>query len=111
LRLPPVVDHRHAELLLRPVQRVGIAPLAGEEEGAESAQIVAPHVLPSGIVALDGADRRGRREEYAHPVLRDHPPERARIRGADGLPSYSTVVLPLKSGPYTMYEWPTAQPR
>ena len=27
-----------------------------------------------------------------------------------GLPSYSTVVQPLMSGPYTMYECPTTQP-
>src|SRR5439155_18572528 len=60
--LPPVVDHGHAELLLRPVERVGIAALAGEEERAERARIVAAHVLPGGIVALDGAYRRGRGE-------------------------------------------------
>src|SRR3989442_7294698 len=56
LRLPPVVDDGNAELLLRPVERVGIAALAGEEERPEASEIVAPHVLAPGIVALDGAD-------------------------------------------------------
>src|SRR2546422_6689249 len=35
--------------------------------------------------SLDGADRRGSREEYADAVLRDHPPEGAGIGRADRL--------------------------
>src|SRR5205823_2257855 len=54
LRLPPVVDHRNAELPLRPVQRVRVAALASEEKSAEGAQVVAPDVLAGGIVAPDG---------------------------------------------------------
>src|SRR5437660_338001 len=34
LGLPPVVDHRHAQLRLGPVERLRVAPLAGEEERA-----------------------------------------------------------------------------
>ena len=36
LRLPPVVDDRHAELRLGPEQRVGVAALAGKEQGAKA---------------------------------------------------------------------------
>jgi len=35
-----VVDHRHAEPLFRPVQGVGIAALAREEQRAEVAEVV-----------------------------------------------------------------------
>jgi hypothetical protein len=30
--------------------------------------------------------------------------------GVSGVPSYITLVAPLASGPYTMYEWPVTQP-
>ena len=48
-------------------------------------EVVAADVLAVGIVALDGAERGRRGEEGAHAVLRDDPPERARVRRADRL--------------------------
>ena len=45
-----MVDHRHAELLLRPAQRLGVAALAGEEERAETGQVVAPDVASFGVL-------------------------------------------------------------
>ena len=43
----------------------------------------APDSAPSGSSFLDRPDRRRRGEQRLHPVLGDHPPERARIRCAD----------------------------
>src|SRR3989441_8118087 len=77
---------------------VGIAALAGEEERPEPSEIVAPHVLPGRIVALDGADRRGSREEYADAVLRDHPPEGAGIGRADRLALVQHRGVPIEQG-------------
>ena len=86
LRLPPVIDDRDAQLLLRPEERVGIAALAGEEERAQLRQIVSLDVLAAGVVALDRPEGRGRGEERAHLVLRTDAPEGARIGRPDRLP-------------------------
>jgi hypothetical protein len=32
------------------------------------------------------------------------------LSGKSGVPSYRTPVVPLVSGPNTMYEWPVTQP-
>src|SRR5689334_311009 len=85
LGLPPVVDHRHLELLLRPFDRRRIGTLAGEKERAELREIVAADELALGILALDRAERGGRREHDADAVLRDDAPEGTGIGRADGL--------------------------
>src|SRR5579875_2632543 len=54
--LPPMVDNGHAEPALRPLQRIGIAAFAGEEERAEFRDIVLADELTVGIVALDGTE-------------------------------------------------------
>jgi len=84
-RLPPVVDHRDAQLLLRPTERLWIAALPREEECAEVDQVVAVDVLPFRILLADGAESCRGGEERADPVVRDHPPEGARIGCADRL--------------------------
>ena len=63
LGLPPVVDHRHAELLLGPAQRLRIAALAREEERPESREVVVGDQLAVGILLPDRAERRRRGEE------------------------------------------------
>ncbi len=85
LGLPPVVDHRHPELVLRPVQRVGVAPLAREKQGAQRRQVVFADQRALGILLADRAERGRRREQRDHAVLGDHAPERARVGGADRL--------------------------
>ncbi len=84
-RLPPVIDHGHVEPILGPVERVGVAALAGEEQGAESREVVLRHVRPSRVFLLDRAKRRRRREERVHAVVGDDAPERAGIRRAHRL--------------------------
>src|SRR5229473_2931572 len=74
-----------AEPLLRPVQRVRVAALAGEEQRAQAREVVLPDVLAAWIVALDGAEGGGRGEEGVHPVLRADAPERARVGRAHRL--------------------------
>ena len=85
LRLPPVVDDRDTEARFRPVQRVGIAALAREEQRAEAAEVVGGNVAALRILLLDRAERGGRREQHVHAVLGDEPPEGAGVRRADGL--------------------------
>src|SRR6185369_5296970 len=84
-RLPPVIDHGHAELSLRPGQRVRIATLASQKQRAEVFQIVLPEILARVIFAFDGAKSCRRGEKHADTMLRDHAPECARIRCADRL--------------------------
>ncbi len=83
----------------RDVRRRG---LNGAWECSRGPQIVAPHVLPRGIVALDGAIAVG---TVKNTLTRCCEITRQHASGSDvptGLPSYSTVVLPLKSGSYTI---------
>ena len=47
LGLPPVIDDRHAEQLLRPLDGRRIAALAGQEQGAKLRQVVVPQQLAS----------------------------------------------------------------
>ena len=85
LGLPPVVDHRPLQLRLGPLQRVRIAALAGEEQGAKAGQIVLVDVPAVGVLLLDRPERGRRGEQADHAVLGDHPPERAGIGRADRL--------------------------
>ena len=83
--LPPVIDHRHAQQLLRPFDRRRIATFAGEEQRAELREVVLLQQLTFGVLALDRAEG-GRRGEQRHRlVLGDHAPEGAGIRRADRL--------------------------
>ena len=83
--LPPMVDHRHAQLTLGPGDRVGIGPLARQEQRPQTGKVVAADMLALGVVAAHGADGGRRGEETFHPVFRYHAPEGAGVRGADGL--------------------------
>ena len=78
-----MIDHRHTELLFRPQEGVRITALTCEEERAETAQIVLAHGFAVRIFALDRAKRRRRSKQDLNAMLRDYPPERARIRSAD----------------------------
>src|ERR1041385_3836564 len=84
-RLPPMIDHGHAELSLSPRQRIRITTLAGQKQRAKFSQIVISQVVAGVILALDGTKSCRRSEKCAHTVLRDHAPERTRIRCADWL--------------------------
>ncbi len=85
LGLPPMVDHRHAQLRLGPEQRVGVAALAGEEQGAQRGEIVPADEGPFRVLLLDRAKGGGGGEQHRHLVLGDHSPEGARVRGANRL--------------------------
>src|ERR1043165_6718340 len=85
LPLPPVSDDGHAELPLCPRERVRVATLAGQKQRAKLRQVVTLQILAAIVFTLDGAKRGGRGEEHADLVLRDHAPERSRIRCSDGL--------------------------
>lgn len=62
LGLPPVINHRDAELLLRPAQGVGVAAFAGQEERAVLAQIVVADQTPRRVLLANGAEGRRRGE-------------------------------------------------
>ena len=85
LGLPPVVNHRDAQLVGSPQIGVGIQALAGLEQIAQRRQIVAADVQTVGVLLADGANRGGRAEQHLDAVLGSHPPERTRIGGADRL--------------------------
>ena len=83
--LPPVVDHRHLHMALRPEDGIGVGAFAGQIDGLQVGQVIAADQQPFGIIALDGAQGRGRGEEAAHLMFGDHPPEGPGIRRADRL--------------------------
>ncbi len=85
LGLPPVVHHRDAQAFPRPVVGVRVEPLAGEEQGAQAAHVVAAQVLPARVLLLDGPQRGRRGEQPLDTVLGHHPPERAGVGGAHRL--------------------------
>ena len=85
LGLPPMVDHRHADLLLRPAHRIRVGALAGEEQAAQAGNVVALDQLAVRVFLLDGAERRRRREQHRYLVLGHHPPEGAGIGRAHWL--------------------------
>jgi hypothetical protein len=70
-----VVDDRHLQPLFRPLERLGIATLACEEERAEPRKVVAGDVLAVRILLPNGAKGRRGREQGADAVLLDHAPE------------------------------------
>ena len=83
--LPPVVDDRALEDVLGPGEGVGVAALAGQEQGAVAGHVVLLEELGLGVDALDGAQGGGGGEHDRNPVLADHAPEGAGVGGADGL--------------------------
>ena len=85
LGLPPVVDDGDAEPVGRPLPRVGVQPLTGEEQGAHCRQVVVGGLLAGGVLLLDGPVCRRRREHRNGAVLGDDPEERAGVGGADRL--------------------------
>ncbi len=85
LRLPPVVDHRHAEHPLRPGDRVRIGPLARQKQGVHRRDVVILEERGLRVLLAHGAKGRRRGEEGRDLVLLDHPPEGAGVRRADRL--------------------------
>ncbi len=85
LRLPPVIDDGNAEHGFGPAQRIGVGPLAGQEQRPQTGEIVVLHKHSFGILLANGAEGRRRREEHGDLVLLHHPPEGAGIRRADRL--------------------------
>ena len=85
LGLPPVVDDGHVQHLVEPLVRGRVQPLAGQVQRAQRRDVVLPPQVRVGVLLLDGAERRRRREERGHPVVLDHAPERARVGRAHRL--------------------------
>ena len=61
--LPPMIDDWHLKLFFCPGEGVGIGALAGQEQSAEFREVVFADVLSVGIIPLDRAKCRRRREE------------------------------------------------
>jgi len=94
-----MIDHRDAQLLLGPLERLRIAALAGEKERPQGLR--RPVLLDEfsfGVLAPYGAERRRRREERLHSMLRNDAPEAPASGVPTGLPSYRMVVFPFSSG-------------
>jgi hypothetical protein len=91
-----VVDHGDVQPILRPVERVGIAALAREEECAEPREVVLRHVRPLRVLFLDRAEGRRRGEERIHAVIGDDAPERAGVGRADGFALIEDRRAPLE---------------
>ncbi len=83
--LPPMIDHRHGQVIFGPFDGIGIGAFACQKQRLEAGQVIVADQLALGILALDGADRGGRGEEGLDPMILDHSPEDAGIGGADGL--------------------------
>ena len=67
------------------MQGIRVRPLARQEQGPQAGDVVFLQFLPLRVVALDGAEGGGGGEQGLDLVLGNHPPERARIGGADRL--------------------------
>ena len=80
-----MVDDRDVEIAGGPPQGVGIAALTREKERFEIREVVFPFELERRVFFLDGAKRRGCREQRFHFVLRNHAPECTGVRCAHGL--------------------------
>ena len=85
LCLPPVVDHRNTQLVLRPQDGVGVGALAGKEQMLQARRVVLCEERGVRIGPLDRAERCRRGEQDLHPVLGDDPPEHAGVGRSDGL--------------------------
>ena len=85
LGLPPVIDHRHFQQILRPLDGRRVGALAGQEQRAEFRQVVLLEQLAVRVFLADGAERGRRGEQRRPPVLGDDAPERAGIGRADRL--------------------------
>jgi hypothetical protein len=75
-----MIDDRDVELLVRPLECVGVAALSGQEQTAQAAHIVAADIVPAGIFFLDGAKCGGRGEQDFDVVFVYDAPERAGVR-------------------------------
>jgi hypothetical protein len=94
-----VVNNGHFQLLLRPQERVRVAPLASKEESAETAQIVLANVSTLGVFAFDRPERRRGRKENAHSVLGDNPPESAGVGSTHRITLVKHGRSPVEKGP------------
>ena len=99
LGLPPVVDHRHLELCLGPLDGLGVGALAGQEQGAQALQIVLPDELALRILFLDGAEGGRRGEQRRDVVLRDDAPEGTCVGRADWLALVDQRGRAVQQGP------------
>src|SRR6266571_1021761 len=95
-RLPPVINDRHTELPFCPQERVRVAPLTRKEERAKAAQVILADVFAVGVFAPDRPKSRWCRKKNSHLMLRDHPPERAGVRSADGFTLVKNSSVPVE---------------
>ena len=79
-----MVDDGNAQLPFRPLQRVGVRPLARQEQGAETVKIVLLDQLAIGVVPLDGPECRGSGEQDRNVVFRNDAPKDTGIRRPHG---------------------------
>ena len=111
LGLPPVIDDGDPELVLGPMERVRIGALAREEQRPEPGQIVPGNQCPVRILLLDGPEGGRRGEHHADSMLREHPPECARVGRPDGLALVDDRACSRSAaGRSTMYECPMTHP-
>src|SRR5690606_36207304 len=83
--LPPVVDHRYAQMLQRPLHRIGIGAFTGKEQRLQIVQLIATDPVAVRVLAADGAQRGRRGEKAFNAKVLDGAPEDAGMRGADRL--------------------------
>ena len=83
LGLPPVIDHRHAQNLLGPRDRVRVGALARQEQSAQRRDVVVFDELGLRVLLAHGAQAGRRGEERGDLIVLDHPPISAGVRRPD----------------------------
>ena len=85
LGLPPVVDHRHTKLVLRPDDGVRVCALTGQEQMLQRRGVILFQEFAVRVGTFYRPESGWRGEQHLDPMIPDHPPEHPGIRGADGL--------------------------
>ena len=67
--LPPVVDHRYAEMFFRPLQSSGVGSLTRQKQRLQPGEIEVLYQLALGIFPLDGTESSRRGEKNFDVVL------------------------------------------
>ena len=97
--LPPMIDHRYAELVFRPLQGVGVGPLASQEQRAQRARVVVTEQLAVRVFLLNRTKCGRRSKEAVHAMVFDDSPERARIGRSNGLALVQDRRVSVQKGP------------
>ena len=85
LRLPPMIYHRHLQVLLGPEQGIRIGALSGQEQRAQMRKVVVADVEAARILLFDRTQRRRRGKEARNFVLACDAPKCASVGRSDGL--------------------------